>query len=197
MAPEKQTAFSSDSTKQRLRELARFVEQVTNLAQALDAHGAEEDHPEGSEERALARMRDELDLAVCHLLRNVRLSARMRAETTRCSDLLINMALAEMGDGDEALHLMRRYHELHGDETFENGEIPSETLPSSFAWDTYLRVSALPELAEKYPRHLQHSARNMHGWPMIVSHHLDCLPEFRETAQKLHLGADYPLDGHL
>ena len=194
MTPDENTPFSAEPTKQRLREAMHFVEQVTNIAQDLDAHGAEEDHPEGSEERALARLRDELDFAVCQLIRNVRLSARMRAETTRCSDLLVEMAINELGDGDEALHLMRRYHELRGDETDADGTTPPETMPDFFAWDTYLRVSALPDLVKQYPGHLQHSARNMHGWPMVVSHHLDCLPGFRETAHKLHLGEDYPLD---
>jgi hypothetical protein len=34
----------------------------------------------------------------------------------------------------------------------------------------------------------------MHGWPMIVSHHLDNRVEFEELAKKLQIGRDYPMD---
>jgi hypothetical protein len=88
---------------------------------------------------------------------------------------------------------MRRYHALFGDETDKEGEVVPETFPDMFAWDTYLRASALTELAEQYPKHIRHSARQMHGWPMIVSHHLDGTHEFQRMAKLLELGADYPL----
>lgn len=86
---------------------------------------------------------------------------------------------------------MRREMELFPETAGDPGP---ETFPDSFAWDTYLRVSALAGLAEEFPKHLQHSARQMHGWPMIVSHHIDGRAEFERVAGRLELGADYPLN---
>ena len=86
---------------------------------------------------------------------------------------------------------MRREMELFPETAGDPGP---ETFPDSFAWDTYLRVSALAGLAEEFPKHLQHSARQMHGRPMIVSHHIDGRAEFERVAGRLELGADYPLN---
>jgi hypothetical protein len=66
--------------------------------------------------------------------------------------------------------------------------------PEAFAWDVYERVSALSELASQFPKQIQCSAREMHGWPMIVSHHLDFRHEFERLAELLEVGAEYPLD---
>ena len=71
---------------------------------------------------------------------------------------------------------------------------PFDLMADSFAWDTDLRVCALADLAREFPLHLRHGARQMHGWPMIVSHHLDMTAEFQAVAERLEVGAGYPLD---
>ena len=179
--------------KERLKETADLIEQVVLVVGQFDWLGAATTHPEGSEHRRLAELRDTVDSALDRFWLHSEPFQRVRAETTQSSDLLLGAAFAGLGDADQALRLMKRYLALARDRDGEDGEIFPETFPDMFAWDTYLRVSALTELVEKYPRHLQHSARQMHGWPMIVSHHLDCQPEFKRIAEILHLGEDYPL----
>jgi hypothetical protein len=186
--------FSAEIIKERLRTMTVWLEQVGDFARALDWLGPAEKHAAGSDELKLVNVRDEVDFALSHFLRRASTAQRLRAETTHCLDLLINAAVERQGDGYDALHLMRRYHALSGDETHPVGEIAPESFPDSFAWDTYQRVSALAELVEQFPEHIRHSARQMHGWPMIVSAHLDLRTEFQRVREHLSVGADYPLD---
>ena len=51
-------------------------------------------------------------------------------------------------------------------------------------------AAASAALAEKYPPHLRPSARQMAGWPTIVSPHLDHLPEFQRITAGLEVGAE-------
>ncbi len=193
--PEKPTPkFSAETLKERLRLAEAAVEQAVVFAHRLDWLGDVEKHPDGSDEQRLASIRDEVDFALAQFFRATTSLERIRAEDTRCLDLLLPAAISRRGDGHDALRLMRRYHELFGDESEANGEVIDSTFPDEFAWETYLRVSALSELVDEFPEHLKHSARQMHGWPMIVSHHVDCLPEFRRIAERLNVGANYPLE---
>ncbi len=137
--------FSAEIIKERLRTMTVWLEQVGDFAHALDWLGAAEKHAAGSDEQKLVNVRDEVDFALSHFLRRASIEQRVRAETTHCLDLLMNAAMQRRGDGADSLHLMRRFHELAGDET-DGGEPPPETFPDSFAWGAYLRVSALAEL---------------------------------------------------
>lgn len=192
--PQSKPKLTAEIIKQQFRMMASWTELAAAFAHELDCLGDANQHPEGSDKRELAKVRDEVDFAFAKFLQKASTQQRVRAETTRCLDLLVDAAVKQQGDGHDALHLTRRYHALFGDETEPDGEPPPETFPDSFAWDTYLRVSALAELVKQFPKHLRHSARQMHGWPMIVSHHLDCLPEFRRIAERLDIGAHYPLN---
>jgi hypothetical protein len=185
--------FSAEIIAERFRTMERWAKEAFDFARALDWLGDANQHPEGSEQRELAQVRDQVDWDLNDCCRHFAVLRRVRAETTRFHDLLCDVVVERMGDGPDALRLMRRYHALFGDETGKDGEVVPETFPDTFAWDTYLRVSALAEQAEQYPKHIRHSARAMHGWPMIVSHHLDGTHEFRRLAELLELGADYPL----
>jgi hypothetical protein len=186
--------FSAEIIKERLRTMTAWLEQVGDFARALDWLGAAEKHAAGSDEQKLVNVRDEVDFALSHFLRSASTAQRVRAETTHCLDLLMEAAVERQGDGHDALHLMRRYHALSGDEPDPVGEVAPESFPDSFAWDTYQRVSALAGLVEQFPEHIRHSARQMHGWPMIVSAHLDLRTEFQRVREHLSVGADYPLD---
>jgi hypothetical protein len=185
--------FSAKIIAERFQMAQKWAEEAFDFACALDWLGDALQHPEGSEERELAQVRDQVDDAMNRCCRHLGSYRNARAETSRWEDLLIDTVGQRMGDGMDALRLMRRYHALSGDGTEPNGDVPPETFPDMFVWDTYARVSALAELVEKYPKHIRHSAREMHGWPMIISHHLDCRQEFERTAQTLEIGADYPL----
>jgi len=177
----------------RFRTAEKWADEAFDFACKLDWLGNAKQHPEGSEHRDLALVRDKVDNALNRFGRRFDAIRRVRTEATHCTNMLVDVAVQRRGDASDALHLMRRYDALRGDEGDANGDPPSETFPDSFVGDTYLRVSALPELAEQFPKHIRHSARDMHGWPMIVSHHLDCTHEFQRIAELLELGADYPL----
>jgi hypothetical protein len=196
MIPEtsnKKPKFSAEIIAERFRTMERWAGEAFHFARELDWLGDAKKHPEGSEQRELAEVRDQVDDVLNRCLRHVEVFRRARAETTHFEDLLCDVVCDRMGDGQDALRLMRRYHALSGDGTEANGDVTPETFPDMFAWDTYQRVSSLADLVEKYPKHIQHSARQMHGWPMIVSHHLDCVPEFQRLAELLEIGAEYPL----
>ncbi|MCE9608938.1 MAG: hypothetical protein K8R23_01795 [Chthoniobacter sp.] len=189
-----QPNFSAESIKERLKQAAAAVKLAALFARELDWIGAADSHPEGSEQQRLAGIRDEVDFALGRFFFDVRAWQRMRAEFTRCSDLLVPAAIEARGDGPDALHLMRRYDELCPGEADPAIDPGPESFPDSFAWDTYLRVCALGDLAKEFPLHLRHSARQMHGWPMIVSNHLDTTGEFQAVVERLEVGAGYPLD---
>lgn len=194
MPDQPEPKFSAEIIKERLRTATLFVEQAATFARELDWLGDAASHPAGSEQQKLAGVRDEVDFALGRFFREVSMWQRIRAETTRSADLLVPAALVAQGDGDDALHLMRRYHEVSKEEGDSATDPGPESFPDSFAWDTYLRVCALADLAREFPLHLRHSARQMHGWPMIVSHHLDTTTEFLAVAERLEIGAGYPLD---
>lgn len=192
--PSSQPRFNADTIQERLKTASSAVKFAAAFAQEFDWLGDAAAQPKGSEQRALAEVRDAVDRALGFFLVEVMGAAHNRARNSRNVDLLSFVSGYLRGDGAEALSLMERIHELFGDESGPDGGVSPETFPDSFAWDTYLRVSALAGLVEKYPKHLRHGARQMHGWPMIVSHHLDCRAEFERIAERLEVGAAYPLD---
>jgi hypothetical protein len=186
--------FDIAAIMEHLDAATEALELAAALARRLDWVGDAESHPNGSHERKLGAIRDRIDWALGTHLGEIQAIARIRAESSRSSDLLYPVALAKLGDGEDALHLIRRIHKVFADEGDPSIDPGPESLPDFFAWDVYLRVSALADLAKEFPLHVQHSARLMHGWPMIVSHQVDHTIEFRATAERLQLGAEYPLD---
>jgi hypothetical protein len=185
--------FSAEIIAERFRTVQRWAEEAFDFARELDWLGDANQHPEGSEHRELAQVRDDVDHELSRCICNLKALRSRRAKATRSSDLLIDVVSERMGDGPSALQLMDRYHALFGDGTGPNGVADSDTFPDDFAWDTYQRVHLLAKLAEQYPKHIRHGARQMNGWPMIVSHHLDGRHEFERMAELLQLGADYPM----
>jgi hypothetical protein len=175
---------------ERFRTMEKWATEACAFAAQLDWLGDAKQHPQGSEKRRLADARDRLDFAWHRCFGTLAAINRLRAETTHCEDLLVDMVDRTMGDGPEALRLMERFHALFGDESNSDGETPPETFPDMFARDTYLRVCALTGLAEQFPKHIRHSARQMDGWPMLVSQGVDPTPEFHRLAHFLDIAAD-------
>ena len=174
--------------------MKRWTFEAVHFANELDWLGDAKQHPEGSDEWELAQLRDDVDHELNGCCRELGFCRRLRSETTRFADLSFDVLHQRMGDGADFLHFMRRHHAVFGDGTKPNGDVRTETFPELFAWDTYERVLALRDLAEKFPKHIRHAARGMQGWPMIVSPHLDGAREFHRKAELVELGADYPLD---
>jgi len=185
--------LSAEIIAKRFEIASKWAKQAFHFACELDWIGDADQYPEGSAERELAQVRDQVDWDLNDCCRRFAAYRRGRAEKTLFPDLLCDTVGERMGDGPDALHLLRRYHALFGEGTSKDDEVLPETFPDAFTWDTYQRVCALTELAEKYPKHLRHCAKHMPGWPMIVSHHLDCTQEFRRIAELLEIGAEYPL----
>jgi len=183
-------SFPIAQIKERLKAAAASIALAVGLAKDLDWAGDEAAHPEGSEEKALARTRDEIDDALARMVVEAMAAGRFRAVKSRSLYLLCAMAALLRGETSEALRVIDRLQEFPSEDGEAEGEV--ESFPDAFAWDTYLRVTALAELAEKYPGHLRYSARQMHGWPMIVSHDEDYLPEFQHIATHLEVGAACP-----
>jgi hypothetical protein len=179
-----------EDVHRRFQELTEWVKLATSFARSLDRLGAAQNEKLSKGDRGLAEVRDNCDFAFARFLSFCRVAARQRAEKTRSLDLLVDVAMMAQGDGTAALHLIRRYHQLFGPEDSRE----PESFPDSFAWETYELVSALNEIADEFPEHCKHSARQMHGWPMIVSQHIDPAARLAEVAQRLDLGSEYPLD---
>ena len=176
---------------------AKYEEHVNAIVgwlRTLDSLGDKSQQALGSESRELAELRDEVDWIFARFVRNVASLLRWRAEYSHNADLLVVAVGHAQGDGPDTLHLMSRYHKVDGEAERTDVSPAPESFPDAFAWDTYMRVSALADLAEKFPMHLRHGAAQMHGWPMIVSAHLNVQPEFERIREKLSVGSDYPLD---
>jgi len=184
----------SQTIRERVAAIRAMTSSLADYATSLDALGDAKAHAEGTEERELAELRDEADLGIARALRNLESLVRFRAMTSRSFDLLIDATGRAQGNCQEALELMERFQTLNGDERDNSGEVLPESFPDLFLWDLYHRVSALNGLADRYPEHMRHAARQMHGWPMIVSHHLNHTGEFERIAEMLQIGASYPLD---
>lgn len=155
--------------------------------------GEEEADPATLAQRA--RLQEQLDFALALILRCLRPLAQLRAERTKCSDLLLEGVFMAVGNGVDAARLIGRYQAMHPEDGREkDGSFGSDTFPDMFAWDVYQRIDRLDQMAEEFPEHVRNAARNMHAWPMLVHRHTDNRRRFRELAQRLELGRDYPLD---
>ena len=192
--PRPKSKFSAEDFKARCEQIVRDLCQMVAAVEKMDWLGNAWQHPPSSEEFDLALVREELDLAFGHLMGMLGLLTYQRAIKTRCSFLLTTAIDMQLGNGSQMLELMRRYHALCPEDACQDGDPPEDSYPDLFAWETYERVVALGNLAGEFPKLMRHSARKMHGWPMIVTQHLDHTAEFQRLAELLELGAEYPLD---
>jgi hypothetical protein len=135
----------------------------------------------------------ELDFALALILRHSWF-INFRAETTECRDLLCEVLGMASGRVDAA-HLVRRWQEKFPDDAiWENGSVVDGSFPDRFAWDVYQRVEALDKLADEFPDHIRPAARRMHAWPMLMHRHTNNRRRFQQLAERLDLGAEYPID---
>jgi hypothetical protein len=144
----------------------------------------------------LEQVREQLDFALALVLRQLSCLVRSRAETTQCRDLLCDaIGLLGIGDGPAAARWLRRWQQEFPENNREaDGTMSPESFPDLFAWEAYQRIAALDELADEFPEQLQMAAKQMHAWPMLMHRHTDNRRRFEELAEKLQLGAEYPLD---
>ena len=166
VASKKEPQCPAAAITAKLATLVEVAEFVAGFARYLDWLGPAEKHAEGSKEQELARIRDKADMMLSRCVGEL-ISLRLaRAEHTRSDDLLVDVISQLIGDGPEALRRLDLYM-LERNETDENSD---GGFSDHFAWDTYLRVSALSELAKRFPEDIRTAASQMQGWPAIVSH---------------------------
>lgn len=184
----------SQAIRDRAEAIRSMATQLADLATVLEVFIEAREQAMGTDTHELAALRDDVDLELSDALGHLESLVRVRAKTSRSLDLLVDAASRARGDAHDALQLMDRFHAVYGEERDSDGETLPETLPDQFLWDLYHRVAAINALADKFPEYVRHAARQMHGWPMIVSHHLDHAGEFKRIAGMVQLGDDYPLN---
>jgi hypothetical protein len=163
---------------------------MTGKARAIAHHCKREDW-----QKAAARVSDQVDLALALILRALIPRVGAAAMATKNEDLLFEVLNILIGDGHEASNLIARYQELcAGEAGNEGGSLQAGSFAEHFAWDAYLRVAALDKLVDRYPKNIRPVARQMNAWPMLRYFHNDRQKRFEQIADKLELGADYPLD---
>lgn len=140
--------------------------------------------------RQIEALADQLDLALTLSYRKLGHLISWRGRFTRNSDLFAEAMNVACGDAGEAAWLIARCPADFPDEVAAG----SEGVVDMFAWDTYQRVEALDELADEFPAQVATAAAHMHGWPMLRHRHRDSKTRFETLAERLNLGAEYPLD---
>lgn len=140
-------------------------------------------------------LEDKLDRAAVMIFREMRAVLYARKFRTRSVDLMLDILHFDIGDGPAAdvmlRHMQKNFRKI--DQT-DAGEIDSENTIASFAWDTYNRVALLDALADEFPDHVRSVARQMHAWPILRHRHTTGDAHFAQLAERLQLGAEYPLD---
>lgn len=196
-AGDKGSQFMEDASKacdSILKEIQDLAERLVDIATACDAAGDANTHPIGSPAHTAAELRDRADMRLSQAVRHLQVLMRLRAETSRSVDLMVEAIMMEKGDGNYCLDLIEKYYQRTGDPTEGGGTVIPCTFPDSFFWETVRRVEAIPDLAEKYPEHLRFAAAQFQGLPLMVCHHIDVTPEFKRLADLLRMGREHPLD---
>jgi hypothetical protein len=143
----------------------------------------------------MTALAERLDLAVAMIKRQLNQIEYHRTYLTRNDDLLLSIFGDRTGRGPEAVEMLRHIQKAspHVD-CLSDGDLDSENTVAGFAWDTYLRVALLDQLVEEFPRHIAPVARQMRAWPVLRHRHTSADARFDTIAERLALGADYPLD---
>lgn len=168
------------------RPVTAVLEQISHVANICQGTLRRKDEKSVARHASSNRILYEIDRAMAVVVGNHLNWIRRRAESTEFSDLLSNVLYhIGIGDGADAACLIRRYQKLNPD---DGG------YTDMFAWDVYQRVEALDRLADEFPDYIRTAARRMHAWPMLVHRHTNNRRRFKQLADRLELGADYPTD---
>jgi hypothetical protein len=162
------------------------LDQISHVANICQGTLRRQDEQSVALHTSSKRILGEIDRALSVVLGNHLNWTRRRAEHTQFCDLLSNVLYyMAIGDGADAANLVRRYQKLYPEDGGYAG---------MFAWDVYQRVDALDQLADEFPEHIRPAARRMHAWPMLMHRHTNNRRRFKQLADRLELGAEYPTD---
>jgi hypothetical protein len=172
------------------QELSRPVEavldQISRVVNICEGTLRRQDEKSVARQASSKRILAEIDRALAVVVGNHLNWISRRAAVTEYSDLLSNVLYhMAIGHGTDAANLTRRFQKLNPD---DGG------YTDMFVWDVYQRVEALDKLADEFPDYIRPTARRMHAWPMLVHRHTNNRRRFKQLADRLELGADYPTD---
>jgi len=142
------------------------------------------------------RILEEIDVALTMISRNFLHRLQSRGAVTQYTDLLCEVIHGMViAYGMKPAELLRRYQKLTPQDGLdEDGSLTEGSFIESFARDVYQRVKALDKLADEFPDEMRFAARRMHAWPMLMHRHTSNRRRFEQLADRLELGADYPVD---
>ncbi|MDB6112856.1 MAG: hypothetical protein JWR69_4606 [Pedosphaera sp.] len=147
----------------------------------------------GIQERA-ALVLGQLEFALALIFRDLAPVVSALAHFSKNSDLLCGAIGHAVGDGSKAGKLIERYQELFPEDGKQEDGAFEDGWPAIFAWEAYNRMQALEAMADEFPEKLRSATREMNGWPMLRHRFVNSKKRFEELADKLQLGADYPLN---
>lgn len=175
--------------------IVRMVNLLCGTAMELDVFIAKNTKLAPAVREKCKALAQQLDFALNFIQRTINPSVRFRSRTTHCVDLLLDALGIVEGDAAEAAALIERIQKDHPEvDRLHDGRLDAENTIDRFAWDTYQRVEELDRLVDRYPEHARWAARQMQAWPTLRSRHHSNDFRFRELAERLELGRDYPLD---
>jgi hypothetical protein len=172
-----------------------ILDQISSVSSLCEAILRFKDEKAVAMHATAQRILDQLDLALGFILRSFDVHVLFRSEVTEDHDLLVETTRIATTSGERAARLVRRYQQLLPMDCLDkDGSLSEGGFVESFAWDVYLRVAELDRLVDEFPDHIRFAARQMHAWPMLAHRHTNNRRRFKQLADRLELGADYPID---
>lgn len=105
------------SFREQLERTKATIKQALLVARALDWVGKASDHEPGTEKRALAEVRDEVDRLFAWFTSGLQGTLQVHAMRTLSEEALTVASLVARGDGRAALEAVEREYELFSDES--------------------------------------------------------------------------------
>jgi len=164
------------------------LDQMRSVARECEARSADPDPATSATAREIL---DQLDFALCLVLRNLTFFVKRRVAVTQCADLLSEVLCCWMIDDSQHLEAwLRRYQQFQGDDGLqEDGSMAPGSLLDEFVRDTFARVAILNRLVADFPDHIATAAWDLPAWPILAYLHLDHRPPLAQLAERLDLGS--------
>jgi hypothetical protein len=166
-----------------------LLDQISDVSSRCEGTLRRKDEKSVALHAAAKRILEQFDLSIGFILRTLNTQLWFRGEVTKNTDFLCEAIGYDTKAGGRIARMVRRYQQLHPNDV---GQGDSYVEP--FAWDVYQRVTELDRLADEFPDLVRHAARQMHAWPMLMHRHTNNRRRFRQLADRLELGVEYPLD---
>jgi hypothetical protein len=170
--------------------ITAILQQISKITPPCEGTLRRKDEKSVAMHDTAKRILEQIDLAFGFIQRNLNHQLRFRSEVTTDSDFLCEALYADTHAGRRVARMIRHHYQSHPEEMEdeEGGFI------GDFAWDVYQRVVELDKLADEFPKQVGWAARQMNAWPVLMHRHTNNRHRFRQLADRLELGVEYPLD---